>query len=216
VCGECAWIVKRITRPTLFWDRPPQRFGTLHPPTPGLRALFIRRAHATELYLIEISSSGALLDDGQLVSAGATRRRGGRVSRHEDREALPAERAEAGDPGAAVALLEARLDDLGSHRRPGAPGEQVEVVVERIRRSFDGLGGDSTWLPGLFEETRDATDLSSGARLGWPPGGASEGRAVGPQRFSRNRQAVRGMVDRLDQPLVHFFGSTSHADLMCK
>src|SRR5450432_3201750 len=155
-----------------------------------------------------------MLDDGQQVPAGAPRGSGSAVGGDAGRHARPAERAEAGDPGPAVALFDACLDDLRDDGDVNAAGEQAQLPVERVRRSFDGVRRDAPGFAGLFEEACDAPDLGPDPGLDGARRGGRDARALGTERFARDREAVRGVVDRTDQLLVLFGGS--HADLSCK
>jgi CRP/FNR family transcriptional regulator, cyclic AMP receptor protein len=91
-------------------------------------------------------------------------------------------------------------------------GEQDELPIERVGRSFDGLGGNASGLAGLVEETRDARHLSTRAHLDRASGPGNDGRAVLAQGLARVGQTVRRVVDGTDQLLMAVFNSGSHAD----
>jgi hypothetical protein len=97
-----------------------------------------------------------------------------------------------------------------------AIGEQDELPIERVSRSFDGLGGDESRLAGLVEETRNTRHLSSRARLEPTRALGNGRRAVLAQGFARVGQTVRRVVDGTDQLLMAVFNSGSHAGLGCK
>ena len=97
-----------------------------------------------------------------------------------------------------------------------AIGEQDELPIERVSRSFDGLGGNESRLAGLVEETRNMRHLRSRARLEPTRALGNGRRALLAQRFARVGQTVRRVVDGTDQLLMAVFNSGSHAGLSCK
>jgi hypothetical protein len=83
-----------------------------------------------------------------------------------------------------------------------AIGEQGELSIERVSRSFDGLGGDESRLAGLVEETRNMRHLGSRARPERTRALGEGRRAVLAQGFAREGQTVRRVVDGTDQLLM--------------
>lgn len=97
-----------------------------------------------------------------------------------------------------------------------AIGQQDELSVERVSRSFDGVCGDASGLAGFVEETRDARHLSTRPHLERGAAAGADGRAFLAKGFARVGQTMRRVVDGTDQLLVAVFNSGSHAGLNCK